>query len=47
VHIDLAVGGSGKYIQIEMSNNPDKCQGVNSGGVGPNYGAYTPPRLAG
>jgi hypothetical protein len=47
VHIDLAVGGSGKYIQLEMSNNPDKCQGRNSGGAGPNYGAYTPARLAG
>lgn len=47
VHIDNAVGGSGKYIQIEMSNNPDKCQTPNSSGVGPNYGAITPARLAG
>ncbi|GCB06640.1 hypothetical protein PSUB009319_42710 [Ralstonia sp. SET104] len=46
VHIDNAVGGSGKYIQMEMSNNPDKCQAPNSGGVGPNYGAATPARLA-
>lgn len=43
IHIDLAVGGSQKYIQVEMSS---KCQTSNSGGVGPAYGAYTPPRLA-
>ncbi|WP_230947940.1 pilus assembly protein TadG-related protein [Burkholderia territorii] len=45
VHIDQAVGGSGKYIQMEMSNNPDKCQASGAGGVGPYYGALTPARL--
>lgn len=45
VHIDQAVGGSGKYIQMEMSNNPDKCQTSGAGGVGPYYGALTPARL--
>ena len=43
LHIDLAVGGSGKYVQVEMST---KCETSNSGGVGPPYGAKTPPRLA-
>jgi len=42
LHIDLADGGSGKYIQAEMST---KCPPVNSSGVGPAYGAITPPRL--
>lgn len=45
VHIDQAVGGSGKYIQMEMSNNADKCQASGAGGVGPYYGALTPARL--
>ncbi|HEV3105182.1 MAG TPA: hypothetical protein VGZ01_05800, partial [Trinickia sp.] len=45
LHIDKAVGGSGKYIQAEMSNNPDKCEGVGSSGIGPSYGAITPPSL--
>ncbi|MCA8320028.1 pilus assembly protein TadG-related protein [Burkholderia cepacia] len=45
LHIDLAVGGSGKYIQAEMSNNPDKCEGVGSSGIGTGYGAITPARL--
>ncbi|MGO4366633.1 TadG family pilus assembly protein [Pseudomonas sp. PAB10] len=42
LHIDLADGGSGKYIQAEMST---KCPPLNSSGVGPAYGAITPPRL--
>ncbi|KDB05819.1 Protein of unknown function DUF2134, membrane [Burkholderia sp. lig30] len=46
VHIDFAVGGSGKYIQMEMVNNPDKCQAAGSSGAGPYYGALTPARLA-
>ncbi|WP_279608416.1 pilus assembly protein TadG-related protein [Burkholderia ambifaria] len=45
VHIDLASGGSAKYIQMEMSNNPDKCQASGAGGAGPYYGALTPARL--
>lgn len=46
VHI-LSESGSGKNatIYLQMANNPDKCQAGNSGGVGPNYGAITPPRL--
>jgi Flp pilus assembly protein TadG len=44
LHVDLAVGGSGKYVQVEMSTSP-KCKTENSGGVGPSYGAQTPPRL--
>ncbi|AIO40659.1 tad-like Flp pilus-assembly family protein [Burkholderia cenocepacia] len=47
VHIDGASGGSSKYIQMEMTNNPDKCQASGAGGVGPYYGALTPARLAG
>jgi Flp pilus assembly protein TadG len=46
VHIDFAVGGSGKYIQMEMTNNPDKCQAAASSGAGSYYGALTPARLA-
>ncbi|MDR6605926.1 TadG family pilus assembly protein [Pseudomonas synxantha] len=42
LHIDLADGGSGKYIQAEMST---KCPPVNSSGIGPAYGAISPPRL--
>ncbi|WP_080421396.1 pilus assembly protein TadG-related protein [Burkholderia ubonensis] len=45
LHIDKAVGGSGKYIQVEMSNNPDNCRASGASGVGPGYGAITPPRL--
>ena len=45
VHIDGASGGSAKYIQMEMSNNPDKCQASGAGGIGTNYGAYSPARL--
>ncbi|MFJ2364588.1 pilus assembly protein TadG-related protein [Pseudomonas sp. NPDC087697] len=42
LHIDLADGGSGKFIQAEMST---KCPPLNSSGIGPMYGAITPPRL--
>ncbi|MNS30303.1 hypothetical protein D3C72_623290 [compost metagenome] len=42
LHIDSAVGGSEKYIQVEMST---KCPPLNSSGIGPAYGAITPPRL--
>lgn len=45
LHIDRAVGGSGKYIQAEMSNNPDKCEASGASGIGAGYGAITPPRL--
>ncbi|EUC19650.1 UNVERIFIED_ORG: putative Tad-like protein involved in Flp pilus assembly [Burkholderia sp. CF145] len=45
VRILKADNGSKPYILVQMSNQPDKCQAVNSGGVGPNYGAITPPRL--
>lgn len=43
LHIDFAVGGSSKYIQVHFTNNikiPDGDPG------GPSYGVYTPPRLA-
>lgn len=42
LHILRAVGGSQKYIEIEMST---QCQSPLSGGVGPNYGAVSPPSL--
>ncbi|VVQ06025.1 hypothetical protein PS934_03038 [Pseudomonas fluorescens] len=42
LHIITAEGGSGKYIQVEMST---KCPPLNSSGIGPAYGAITPPRL--
>jgi len=45
VRILKADNGSKPYILVQMSNLPDKCQAANSGGVGPNYGAITPPRL--
>ncbi|WP_230962821.1 pilus assembly protein TadG-related protein [Burkholderia cepacia] len=45
MHIDSASGGSSKYIQMEMSNNPDKCQASGAGGVGTYYGALSPARL--
>lgn len=45
VHILSATGGSGKYITFQMSANADKCQAFNSGGSGPGYGIYLPPRL--
>ncbi|MBN3751754.1 hypothetical protein G3N95_02300 [Paraburkholderia sp. Tr-20389] len=45
VHILSATKGSKPYVLLQMSNQPDKCQAKNAGGVGPNYGAITPPRL--
>jgi len=42
-HIDAIQGGSGKYVQGHFTT------GVSTGGssgTGPNYGTYTPPRLA-
>lgn len=42
LHILRAVGGSQKYIEIEMST---RCQSPYSGGVGPNYGVVSPPSL--
>ena len=45
LHVILAKGGSSKYIEVQMSADADKCQTVNSGGGGPNYGALVPPRL--
>lgn len=42
LHILRAVGGSQKYIEIEMST---KCKSPYSGGVGPNYGVVSPPSL--
>lgn len=45
LHIDRAVGGSDKYIQVEMSNS-SQCKTRNAGGTGPYYGASSPPRLA-
>ena len=47
IHIDLAVGGSGKYIQAEMVAMGDPhCKFPNLSGNGPAYGAWQPPRLA-
>ncbi|BCF95162.1 TadG family pilus assembly protein [Paraburkholderia largidicola] len=45
VRVLKADNGSKPYILVQMSNQPDKCQALNSGGVGPNYGSITPPRL--
>jgi Flp pilus assembly protein TadG len=45
VRILRAENGSKPYILVQMSNEPDKCQTVSSGGAGPDYGAITPPRL--
>ncbi|TXC79487.1 hypothetical protein FRZ40_34445 [Paraburkholderia azotifigens] len=45
LHVLSATNGSTPYILVQMSNQPDKCQAVNSGGAGPNYGSITPPRL--
>ena len=42
LHILRAVGGSQKYIEIEMST---QCKSPYSGGVGPNYGVVSPPSL--
>jgi|LauGreDrversion4_2_1035121.scaffolds.fasta_scaffold60061_2 hypothetical protein len=45
LHILSATGGSGKYIEVQMSADADKCQAKNSSGSGPAYGMYQPPRL--
>lgn len=42
LHILRAVGGSQKYIELEMSK---QCKSPYSGGVGPNYGVVSPPSL--
>ncbi|HWZ48058.1 MAG TPA: pilus assembly protein TadE, partial [Herbaspirillum sp.] len=41
--IDAIQGGSGKYIQGHFISGVTTA---GSGGIGPSYGAYTPPRLA-
>ena len=46
IRIVSAIGGSEKYITMQMSNDADKCQAKGSGGGGTNYGALIPPRLA-
>ncbi|MEX3983336.1 TadG family pilus assembly protein [Paraburkholderia sp. EG287A] len=46
LHIINEVGnGTNAHIVAQMSADQSKCQAANSGGVGPNYGAITPPRL--
>lgn len=42
LHVLDAVGGSNKYILVEMST---QCRSPFSGGVGPNYGVVSPPSL--
>lgn len=42
LHIISAAGGSDKSIKAEMST---KCPPLESSGIGPVYGAITPPRL--
>lgn len=37
--------GSYKHVTVQMSADQSKCTVANAGGVGPNYGAITPPRL--
>jgi hypothetical protein len=44
-HIDGTVGGSQKYIQGHFVGGYRIP--ASASGVGPNYGAYIPPRLAG
>jgi len=46
IRIVSAIGGSEKYITMQMSNNADKCQAKGSGGGGTYYGELVPPRLA-
>ena len=46
IRIVSATGGSEKYINMQMSNNADKCQSKGSGGGGTYYGELVPPRLA-
>lgn len=45
LHILDAQNGSGQYVVAQMTNDMSHCETPNSGGVGPSYGAYTPPRL--
>ncbi|WP_233862519.1 TadG family pilus assembly protein [Paraburkholderia adhaesiva] len=45
LHILDAQNGSNPYVEAQMSNDMSHCETDNSGGVGPSYGAYTPPRL--
>jgi hypothetical protein len=45
LHILDAQNGSMPYVLVQMSNDPSKCETPNSGGIGPGYGATTPPRL--
>ncbi len=42
LHVLNAVGGSDKYVLVEMST---QCQSPFSGGTGPNYGVVSPPSL--
>ncbi len=41
-----AVGGSQKYVTMQMSANADKCQSKGAGGGGVYYGELLPPQLA-
>lgn len=45
LHILDASNGATPYVLVQMSNDMSHCETPNSGGVGPGYGAYTPPRL--
>ncbi|AOK61626.1 hypothetical protein WM29_20910 [Burkholderia ubonensis] len=45
LHILNAQNGSQPYVLVQMTNDMSHCETPNSGGVGPNFGAYTPPRL--
>lgn len=45
VHILSATKGSSPYVTMQMSNDPSHCIPPNASGIGPNYGAITPPRL--
>ncbi|WP_322092152.1 TadG family pilus assembly protein [Paraburkholderia bannensis] len=45
LHVLNAQNGSQPYVLVQMSNDLSHCETPASGGVGPNYGAYTPPRL--
>ncbi|MGV2290639.1 TadG family pilus assembly protein [Trinickia sp. YCB016] len=43
--IDSAVGGSGKYIVVQLSNKFSNCRPATLTGIGPSYGGTTPPLL--
>ncbi|WP_434718335.1 pilus assembly protein TadG-related protein [Paraburkholderia sp. A1BS-2L] len=45
LHVLGAKNGSNPSVTVQMSADQSKCTVANSGGVGPNYGAITPPRL--